>query len=58
MTTEEVVGVMGKPYSVGMWPLDSQRYWYLYPATFLHSDNFHVYFSTDDSVVVAIGTGD
>ena len=57
MTVHEVNEIMGKPDSTTLFPFDSLRFNFLYYSPVGMSDNFYVFFSKKDSLVVAIGDG-
>lgn len=55
MHKEQVIDIMGVPESIDADSFDKERYSYIYGAPMLYSDNFYIFFSRKDSVVVAIG---
>jgi hypothetical protein len=57
MTEKQVRGIMGNPDKVGAYPFYDQEYNFLYEAPIGFSDDFRVFFSKNDSLVIRIGDG-
>lgn len=55
MDKKQVINIMGVPEFIDADTFDKERYSYIYGAPMLYSDNFYIFFSRKDSVVVAIG---
>ena len=57
MTEKEVRGIMGNPDKIETQPLYDQEYNFLFEAPTGYSDNFRVFFTKKDSIVIRVGDG-
>ena len=55
MRIEEVLGIMGKPDTILLF--NPENYGYMYNAPSGMSDNFYIYITREDSIVVGINDG-
>lgn len=57
MTLDEVLKIMNNPEKVVIYPYNNDEYVYLYTSPTGYSDNFRIYISRRDSIVLRIGDG-
>lgn len=57
MNYDDVINILGAPTNIGQFDHDSLRFSIAYSSVSGSSDDYYIFFSKRDSIVVAIGDG-